>query len=742
MNKKDKPNKHSISSLEDDRSKFMFFDAPLPFQALDKNAKIININPAWTDLMGYNRDEVIGKEFSIFLEPKTRKSFIKEFEKIISTHIFPLIHYHLITKKGEHLTAECYGNLILDAKNNPYQTFCILFDITEKEKAEAELIKSQKEYFDLVHNATCLIQKISIDGKIQFVNPKWLNTLEYTLEEAKEMSIFQIVKQEDVPLVAKKFEKVNQGHLVDEFQTVFVSKSGREIFVEGTGKGVFENGKSVAVVGTFRDITDRKVLEEKLKEETRLLNKSQEIAHVGSWNLNLKTKKLTWSPEVYRILGIKPEQFKGTYESFLSFVHPEDRKNVDNAYAKSLQKHTHYDFTHRIIRPDGEIRYLREKSENIQNKEDIALLSYGIVQDVTDSVLAEKALNENLEYTKLLFDHSPDAMFLADLKGVFIDGNSAAEKLIGFKKEELIGKSFLKPGLLPITQISKAANQIKKIITHKHSKAYEITLIRKDKEQIIIESHAHLVKFKNKRYILGSARNITDRKKTEEALKISNEKLIALSKHKNQIREEERKIIALDLHDDLGQKLTAINMNLSWLQNHISIKNNKITNTIENLLSQIQEASSTLQKTATQLQPAVLRDLGLREAIIWQLKDFQNKTKINCQIEIGQFEQEPNEEIALQIFRMIQESLTNIMRHSNATVINFSFFITKRICFTIKDNGDGMSKKTIESIHSFGLNGIQERAKLCGGKASITSKKGLGTKIIVNLPLKEAVSHD
>ncbi len=477
-----KNNQVQYTVSEEDRNRFLYYDAPLPFQSLDKDAKLVDVNPAWLKLMGYSYEEVIGKDLTFFLEPSTRDLFTLEFKKIKSSNTFPLINYHLITKQRERLLVECRGNIIFDSENKFKHTFCILIDKTE-------------------------------------------------------------------------------------------------------------------------------------------------------------------------------------------------------------------------------------------------------------IILSENALKENLEYSKLLFDHSPDGLFLSDLKGVFIDGNSAAEKIIGYKKAELLGKSFLKINLMPLHQIPKAIKQIRDLVAKKHSGPNELILKRKDGKQIVIEAHAHLVKIKGENYILGSVRDITARKKAEEELKITNKKLVALSRHKDIIREEERKKIALDLHDDLAQKLTAINMNLSWLQKNIQTDKVKVKETLKDLLDQVRDASVSVQKTAMDLQPSILTDLGLRDAVIRQLNDFKHNTNIICQIEIGVFEHEPDSETSHHIFRIIQESLTNIIRHANATVIDFRIFITKKICLTIKDNGDGIKKEVIESIKSFGLNGIQERAKLCGGKARITSKIGLGTKIIVNLPL-------
>jgi PAS domain S-box-containing protein len=152
----------------------------------------------------------------------------------------------------------------------------------------------------------------------------------------------------------------------------------------------------------FEDITERKIAQDELQKNERRLKKSQEIAHIGSWELDLVTNKLSWSDEVYRIFGLTPQKFAATYEAFLEAVHPDDRKSVDTAYSKSLQENKDsYEIEHRVIRKTtGEIRNVLEKCENIRDETGKIVRSLGMVQDITERKKAERKLeliNEELE---------------------------------------------------------------------------------------------------------------------------------------------------------------------------------------------------------------------------------------------------------------------------------------------------------------------------------------------------------
>jgi len=160
-----------------------------------------------------------------------------------------------------------------------------------------------------------------------------------------------------------------------------------------------EKGYFVAI---FEDITERKIAQDELQKNERRLRKSEEIAHIGSWELDLVTNKLSWSDEVYRIFGLIPQQFAATYEAFLEAVHPDDRKAVDTAYSTSLRENKDsYEIEHRVVRKaTGEIRNVLEKCENIRDETGEIVRSVGMVQDITERKKAERKLeliNEQLE---------------------------------------------------------------------------------------------------------------------------------------------------------------------------------------------------------------------------------------------------------------------------------------------------------------------------------------------------------
>jgi signal transduction histidine kinase len=234
----------------------------------------------------------------------------------------------------------------------------------------------------------------------------------------------------------------------------------------------------------------------------------------------------------------------------------------------------------------------------------------------------------------------------------------------------------------------------------------------------------------------GVIKDITERKQADEEIMKSQEQLRALAARLQSIREEERTSIAREIHDELGQALTGLKMDLSWLENKLPKKENSLIKKTQSMLNLIDSTIQTVRRVSTELRPGILDDLGLIAALEWQAQEFQDRTGIKCEFNSSLEEVELDRDRSTGVFRIFQETLTNVARHSNATQVNIRAEESIRnLILRVKDNGRGITKGEISDKKSLGLLGMRERAHIFGGEVEITGGAGKGTSVTVKIPI-------
>ncbi|MBI5471726.1 MAG: PAS domain-containing protein [Ignavibacteriae bacterium] len=239
--------------------------------------------------------------------------------------------------------------------------------------------------------------------------------------------------------------------------------------------------------------------------------------------------------------------------------------------------------------------------------------------------------------------------------------------------------------------------------------------------------------------LTGTMQDITKRKhaeqelqRSEEAIRVSRERLRALSGHLQQVREEERTAIAREVHDELGQQLTALKMDLALLQKRLRSNTDAIEK-LKPILAHVDHAIQTVRRIATALRPSILDDFGLIAALEWQANEFQRRTGITCAFESDVEQAALDNAGSTALFRIFQESLTNVVRHSEATHVLSRLHQSEHdVTLEIIDNGKGMG--THVGVGGLGILGMRERAELLGGALDIQEPTGGGVTVMVKIP--------
>ncbi len=267
-----------------------------------------------------------------------------------------------------------------------------------------------------------------------------------------------------------------------------------------------------------------------------------------------------------------------------------------------------------------------------------------------------------------------------------------------------------------------------------------IILNEQENQHMVIEEDGkvldkHFINVDNE-HVLYYAFDITSVRENEKKLKNSFSRLQNLARHLETVREKERKQIAQDLHDDLGQILTAIKMDLSWLENKLKESKSGFEKNAGSIKDIVTQSIKTVQRISANLRPSILDDLGLMEALSWQLDQFHERTGILLKLDLPDEEPELLPEQAISVYRIVQEALTNIARHANASEVQLSISVEKNdLNILIKDNGIGISESLVKSSKSLGIMNMRERVYQWDGKMVITGKVKKGTSVRISFKL-------
>lgn len=339
-----------------------------------------------------------------------------------------------------------------------------------------------------------------------------------------------------------------------------------------------------------------------------------------------------------------------------------------------------------------------------------------------------------------IFEAANDGMAIHDLEtGQVIDVNRKHTRMFGYTAGELRagGIDLISTGEPPYTgadalrMVKRAAGGTPQFFEWQaKNKAGHYFWVEVSLKRAVIDGEDQM---------LAIVRDVTARKAAEEALRSSREQLRRLTSHMESVREEERKRIAREIHDELGQALTGLKMDVSFLNKRIHRNQKKLIKKTQTMITLVDATIKTVQRISRELRPGLLDDLGLVAAMEWQIQDFQERTGIRCTLTApGENTPALDQDLSTALFRIFQETLTNISRHSAATRAEVALRIGEnRATLIVTDNGVGITETAVADSQSFGLIGIRERVGFRGGNFSIQGAAGKGTTVMIDIPIDE-----
>lgn len=336
-----------------------------------------------------------------------------------------------------------------------------------------------------------------------------------------------------------------------------------------------------------------------------------------------------------------------------------------------------------------------------------------------------------------LVESSRDWVWQINDLGVFSYCSPQVERLLGYRPDELDGRSRF--DLLVADEALRMARVFAQCAAERRPiDLFESEYRHRDGRRVFLETSAMPFADGAGRYrgYRGIDRDVTERRLAEEALRASERQVSALAAHLERVREEEKTAIAREIHDEFGGTLAAIGVDLHWLADRLAGAAEQAR--LDGTVALVEGAVRSLRRIVTELRPTILDDLGLFAAIEWQVAEFRRRAGIDCRLGIA-CDAEPTGQAAAVLFRVVQESLTNVMRHAGARRVDVELWsATGETVLEVADDGIGIGERRLERAGAHGLRGMRERVRHLGGRLDVMPRAGGGTLVRAVLPFAVA----
>lgn len=734
-----KKKEEELRSSEDIRKLIM--DSALDaIICVDRNEVIFTWNPQAEEIFGWKEQEAIGKKLSsLVIHKRYHSKHHNGFANYQATGKSPVLNKIMILpavrSNGDEFIAEL---VIREIKNGDDYFLCTYVrDVTERIQAEKELKQSNSRFQRITSTTNDAVWEWSLEN-----NTLWCNEMHQQL--------YGLTMEDPVPV---KAEWVSRIHPEDRYRILKMQDdalaSDTNVFISeyrfraGKGSGyryIFDRcyinrnaeGEPILMTGSMMDITERKLAEEKIIHSNERFELIAKTTNDAVWETDLETG-VSWGNEMHQMMyGLTLENEIPNFEEWEMHLHPDDREWVVKSLHEALASTDNTWITeYRFLKSSGEIVTIYDRTYIVRNKEGKPVRMMGSMMDITERKKAEDALLQSEEKYRTLVEQATDGIFIADHTGKFVIVNSAAVKLSKYTEEELANLTIY--DLADPEEIKTNPFRFEEMKSEQGARS-ERKLKRKDGSILDIEINA---KFLSDGRFLAFIRDITERKKAEDELNSSYKAIRKLTSHLQNAREEERTHIAREIHDELGQQLTVLKMDVSWLNKKIKqLENQQLNDKATEIVQMLNDTVNTVRRISSDLRPVLLDDLGLAAAIEWHLMEFGKRSGIKTEFFTLESAIEIPRAIATGLFRIYQESITNIARHSEATEVMVELFVEdKVVTMAISDNGKGFDVTNIGRKKTLGVLGMQERTVMMGGTFRIKRNPAKGMKVEVHVPV-------
>jgi two-component system, sporulation sensor kinase A len=682
--------------------------------ALDDKWRFTYLNPAAEKLLLRSKEDLLNKSVWEEFEEAQGSIFYREYHK--AYHEQSVVEFEAFYEPLE---------TWFDVRAYPFESgIAVHFrDINTKKKASDESREHYRSLFDQNPDA---VFSFDLAGNYLTVNRSFENLLGYTIDEYLNMNFDPLVVPEDLEKTKVHFQKATEG-IPQNYEVTCLTKTSEKVVVNVTNVPIIVDGNIVGVYGIAKDITKNKLVEREIKESEASLKLALHIAKLGSWTWDLIEDNISWSEEMFHIFGA-PKDTEITFNTFYNYVHPEDRQAMETSIRDTLSGKP-FSSNYRIIRHNGELRYIEALGEVFYDENSIPLKIIGTTQDVTERKLEQEKLKRSQELYDLISENSQDIIIFTNPSGRINYVSPAIYPVLGYKSTDLLGN--VREDIIHPDDLSNL-----KQIYKKEKEVSVLRVLHKNGQYVWIEAS---IKFINQSVkdekVLIIARDITDRMEAKE-LMLKSEKLTMAGQ------------LAAGIAHEIRNPLTAIKGFLKLMQSgfnmekeYLNVMDSELVR-IEFILNELLLLAKPTKKSFENrdINSIVLHVVKLLETEA-NLKNILFKTDLhNEEIYINCDENQLKQIFINFIKNGIEAMPTGGLMSINTLIEN------EHVCISFKDEGCGIPKEKLMNIGQpffttkekgtgLGLAVSYSIVENHKGEIIIESEEGKGTSIYLRLPL-------
>jgi SOS regulatory protein LexA len=691
---------------------------------VDRDCSYLFMNKKHLSRLGLKSNQVIGRSYSEFHAPEETKDFIQKVDKVI--HTKKSLSYEYKSQRDNRYFIRTLSPLKSAGADNPDVITVISKDITALKRAENELREREAFNFALFQYNPVETVVVDLEGRVTGFNLAKENSGD-RLPHIGALMYRDYAGKHTIDMHAELMDCIKSGKAKE-----FPGRRYGEKYLSIT-MSPFSKGALII----SEDITDRKRAEESLQKERDTFFSVLQKAPYGVVLLDKDEESIFINGEFTRLTGYTIADVPTVKDWFrLAYPTKKYRVSVIKTWKKDFAQRTgekifhrrfHRSFfrTFKVTCKDGIIKDIEFRPTMLEDGSTIVMLA-----DITERKRMHELLETAATEWHATFDAISDAVCLLDREGRIKRCNETMLKLFGKPFRSIANRNCWEV----LQDVSKLPEGYPLALLQETRRSQSEVQLR-DGRWFRMSIDPLLSEQGQWTGSVLTLSDINQRMLAEKELQDSREQLRNLTTYLQSVREQERTHIAREIHDELAQVLTALRMDVSWLNKRLPREQIPWLAKTKSMSKLIDNTIQTVKRISAELRPGVLDDLGLVAAIEWQAEEFQNRTGISCRVAIDPEDITVNQDCSTAVFRIFQETLTNVARHAHATKVTVD--LKERagmLTLKVTDNGKGITKKQISNPRSFGLIGMKERVHPWGGRVSIEGSSKKGTTVLVSLP--------